>query len=246
MKSSVNPNFLLLSLAIIALFSFSSETCLAQDIQTEQVKFRPGTSSATIEGSISGRETIDYLLNVREGQYMNVSMASANGGVYFNLMEPGEQYAAFHNGSTNGNQYEGTTTKSGDYRIRVYLMRGAQNTTADYRLEMVVDGSGNSGDAKVSGTQYNATGEVPCKQGLGQPTTNCPFGVVRKGNGTADVTITTSDGSTRTIVFEMGKATSYDADQDYGELKASQEGYLYIVESGDERYEIPDAVINGG
>lgn len=132
-----NPNLVLLGLIIF--FSISGTKCLGQDIRTERVAFSPGSSSATIEGSISGRETVDYLLNVREGQNMNVSMASENGGIYFNMMEPGEEYVAIYNGSVMGNQYEGTTAKHGDYRIRVYLMKGARNTTANYRLEIIVD-----------------------------------------------------------------------------------------------------------
>lgn len=129
-----------LGLVLIVFLSLSVTTSFAQDIRTERVSFNPGTSSATVEESISGREIVDYILNVKEGQYMNVSMASDNGGVYFNLMEPGEEYVAFHNGSVKGNQYEGTTAKSGDYRIRVYLMKGARNTSANYRLEMIVNG----------------------------------------------------------------------------------------------------------
>jgi hypothetical protein len=129
-----------LILSAVLLFSgLSTSECWAQDLPTERVAFEKGTSSATVEGSISGRETLDYLLNVREGQYLNISMASQNGGIYFNIMEPGEQYVAIYNGSINGNQFEGKTAKSGDYRIRVYLMKGAQNTTANYRLEMIVD-----------------------------------------------------------------------------------------------------------
>ncbi len=125
--------------AVLLFFSLSTSECWAQDLPTERVAFEKGASSATIEGSISGRETMDYLLNVREGQSINISLTSQNGGIYFNIMEPGEKYVAVYNGSINGNQFEGKTEKSGDYRIRVYLMKGAQNTTADYRLEMIVN-----------------------------------------------------------------------------------------------------------
>ena len=129
-----------LILSALLLFSgISTSECWAQDLPTERVAFERGASSATVEGSISGRETMDYLLNVSEGQYLNISLASQNGGIYFNIMEPGEKYVAVYNGSINGNQFEGKTAKSGDYRIRVYLMKGAQNTTADYRLEMIVN-----------------------------------------------------------------------------------------------------------
>lgn len=238
------PNFL--SLVVIITLSFTTTFTFGQDIKTERVSFNPDENSATLESSITGRETLDYILNVKEGQYMNVSLASKNGGVYFNIMEPGKQYEAFHIGSVKGNQYEGTTMKNGDYRIRVYLMKGVRNTKANYRLEMIVSGSGKSKDAKVLGTNYHATGEIPCKQGYGQPSINCTYGVYRKGNGSAEVTVTTADGSIRKIFFESEKAISYKGNKNYGDFKASREGYLYIIEIGNERYEIPDAVINGG
>lgn len=250
MRLIFKPSSILLVLAGFLLLSTSGEVLNAQEIITKRVTFKKGASSATVEGSIRGRETVDYLLNVNSGQYMNVSLASGNAGVYFNIMEPGEQYVAIYNGSVNGNQFEGTTSKSGDYRIRVYLMGNAQNTGADYRLEMIVSGSGNSGASGsqgMAGTDYNATGMVPCSMGNGAPTSNCDFGVVRKGNGSGYVTITKKDGQTRTIFFENGKATGYDESQaDRAPFRASKDSDLYIIYIGEERYEIPDAVIYGG
>jgi len=224
----------------------------AQDTRTERVSFRPGTSSATIESRITGYESVDYLLNVRAGQYMNVSMATDNSSNYFNILEPGEEYEAIFVGSTSGNQFEGTTAKSGDYTIRVYLMRNAarRGERADYRLEMIVSGSGQSqgsGDAMVPGTNFNATGMLPCSMGNGQPTRDCKFGVVRRGNGDADVQITLSDGSMRFIYFQNGEAVGYDKSQgDLGSFRATNERGLYTVYIGKERYEIPEAVVYGG
>ncbi len=256
MKTTRKSRQIFLILTGLLLLGTSGTKLLAQDIRTERVSFQRGTSSATIESSISGYETIDYLLNVRSGQYMNVSMATNNSSNYFNIMEPGEEYEAIYNASINGNQFEGTTAKSGDYRIRVYLMRNAarRNETANYRLEMIVSGSGNSGssgasanDAKVAGTDFNATGMIPCSMGNGAPTGNCDFGVVRRGNGDADVHITKSNGATRVIYFQDGNAVGYDRSQaDRGEFSASKESDLYIVRIGSERYEIPEAVVFGG
>jgi hypothetical protein len=109
-------------------------------IEKVRVQFDSGATSKTVESSITGRETIDYILNVKEGQPMNISMATQNTSAYFNIMEPGEEYEAIYVGSTSGNQFEGTAAKSGDYTIRVYLMRSAarRGETADYRLEMIV------------------------------------------------------------------------------------------------------------
>lgn len=111
------------------------------EIKKVRIQFDSGANSKTIESSISGRETVDYVLNAQEGQYMNISMATQHGATYFNVMEPGEAYVAIYNGSTSGNQFEGTAAKSGDYTIRVYMMRSAarRGETADYRLEMIVE-----------------------------------------------------------------------------------------------------------
>ncbi len=103
-----------------------------------------------------------------------------------------------------------------------------------------------AGDALVAGTDYHATGTIPCSMGDGQPTGNWPFGVKREGNGSATVTVTKPDGRTRSIFFENGRAIDADVSQaDPGAFSASKQGDLQIVLIGRERYEIPDAVIYG-
>ena len=104
-----------------------------------------------------------------------------------------------------------------------------------------------SHDAKVPGTDYHATTNVPCSMGGGAPTGSCPAGVKRQGGGSAMVTVTKPDGRTRAIFFDRGRATGYDMSQaDRGEFRASKQGDLNIIRIGRERYEIPDAVIFGG
>jgi len=114
------------------------------DIRTERVRFEQGANSAVVEGTIKGYEIVDYLLGARAGQHMNVSLATKHGATYFNILAPGENEVAMFNGSVSENQFEGTLTASGDYRIRVYMMRSAarRNEVAVYRLEMIIDGAG--------------------------------------------------------------------------------------------------------
>ena len=229
------------------------------EIRKERVQFVRGANSAIVESSITGYEIADYVLGAREGQYMNVSMATDNAGNYFNILMPGENEVAMFNGSIGENQYEGIIPKSGDYRVRVYMMRSAarRNEIANYRLEMIIteagDSSANSSeniydnDALVEGTNFNATGNIPCAMTTSQPTGSCFFGVTREGNGSGIVTITKLDGRTRAIFFENGKATGYDMNQaDPGEFSVEKQGDLSLVRIGEERYEIPDAVIFGG
>jgi hypothetical protein len=173
---------------------------------------------------------------------------------YFNLLAPGQTEVAFFNGSINGNQFEGSLPANGEYRIRVYMIRSAarRNEVADYRLEIAIAAAGPAaaapaGDAKVAGTGYHATGNVPCAMGGGQPTGSCPFGVMRKGQGSGMVTVTRPDGRQRVIFFEQGRATGYDQSQaDKGAFGATRQGDTTTVRIGEERYEIPDAVIQGG
>jgi len=102
-------------------------------------------------------------------------------------------------------------------------------------------------DAKVPGTNYHATTEIPCSMGGGAPTTSCFAGVERQGGGSGMVTVTKPDGRTRTIYFEKGRATGYDQSQaDPGKFSASRKGDTTIVHIGQERYEIFDAMLFGG
>ena len=217
------------------------------DLRQQRVQFDSGASSAVVEDSISGYETIDYVLNALKGQYMNVSMATDNNANYFNILAPGENDVAMFNGSMGENQYEGILPESGDYKIRVYMMRSAarRNEVANYRLETIITNV--EGDALVEGTNYNATGNIPCAMAAGEPTRSCPFGVTREGNGNGIVTITKPDEDTRAIFFENGNATGYDmSEADSGDFTVDKEGDLNIIRIGQERYEIPEAVIFGG
>jgi hypothetical protein len=118
-----------------------SATAVASDIHTERVQFAKGANSATIEGRIQGYKSVDYVLGAKQGQSMNVSMGTDNGANYFNIIAPGKENEAMFVGSSSGNQFEGTLPASGDYKVRVYLMRSAarRDEIANYRLEMIID-----------------------------------------------------------------------------------------------------------
>ncbi len=229
------------------------------EIRVERVHLERGQEAANVEGTIRGDQIVDYVLAARRGQPARISMTSDNDANYFNILAPGESEVAMFNGSMAENQYKGTLPATGDYKIRVYLVRGAarRNEVAKYRVQMILPvggetkptsgGGAPASDALVPGTSYHATGSIPCGMGGGQPTGRCPFGVVREGKGAGVVTVTKPDGRSRAISFENGKPTGCDASQaDPGEFRASREGDLNIVRIGQERYEIPDAVIWGG
>jgi len=95
---------------------------------------------------------------------------------------------------------------------------------------------------------FDAEGGIPCAQYPGQPMTECNFGVARTGGGYASVVITKPDGRTRAIFFRMGKPIGADTSEadGYPEFRATKENDLHLIRIGNERYEIPDAVVLGG
>lgn len=95
--------------------------------------------------------------------------------------------------------------------------------------------------------KFDATGNIPCAQYLGQPMGRCEFGVARAGGGFATVVIKKPDGLTRAIFFRIGKPIGADTSEaDPGKFSATREGDLNFIRIGNERYEIPDAVVLGG
>lgn len=231
--------------------------------RTERVQFNAGESETTIRDSLTGPAGVDYIVNAAEGQTLSVDLSAA-GTAYFNVLHPMSEQAIFVGSREVDPAFEQMLEQTGDYRIRVYLMGGDRDEgqTVDYRLRIAVTGerttpapvatepsppaSAMSTDAMVAGTNFHATGEIVCVDENGEA--SCPFGVVRHGNGTADVTITRPDGRPRTIFFEGGKAVAADIAEADGDVEfaVERQGDMSIVTIGDQRYEVFDAIVFGG
>jgi len=111
----------------------------AEDIRKVPVHFKKGTSQASIQGHIKGRETIDYVLRAREGQTMTVNLKTSHPGGYFNVLPPESNEAIFI-GQVAGPHFKGKLPKDGDYTVRVYLIPAAarRNESAKYALTVKV------------------------------------------------------------------------------------------------------------
>lgn len=221
----------------------------AADVRTARVAFARGKSSSTIHDRLKGDESVNYELGAAAGQTMVVSLTSASTAAYFNVFAPGKvpgRDEAMFIGSTGGNRFEGALPVAGTYTIQVYLYRSAarRNEAATYTLDVAITGaSPAAADAKVAGTGFHATGEIPCATAAAQPMRSCRFGVVRQGNGRASVTVYLPGGGERTLQFAGDTATT----DGTGAVTVEKVGDLYKVKIGsDERFEIPDAVIVGG
>ena len=233
---------------LLMIFFFVGTHTFAQtDIEEKVIHFQPGTSSATIEGLITGYQIIDYLLTAQMGQVMRVDMETKHLANYYNVLFEDDP-TALHNSSINGNEWTGVLPKDGTYRIRVYLMRSAarRGEKANYTVNVSITGQRmEQGDALVPGTHYHATGTVPCSVGTDpMGSTQCEFGVVRLAHGNAEVHIATPGGPDRVLIFVGDNVRCENPEL---EVKASRSGDEWMVTINDfEHFRIPDAVIYGG
>ncbi|MGL4489618.1 MAG: SH3 domain-containing protein [Rhizobiaceae bacterium] len=99
-------------------------------------------------------------------------------------------------------------------------------------------------DALVPATKFNATGEIDCTV-AGSRVSSCPFGVVRRGQDEATVFITLPNNEKRVLEFDQGRVRSMSAVSGFSFRQEGDE-YFINVNRGQERFSIPDAVINGG
>jgi len=94
-----------------------------------------------------------------------------------------------------------------------------------------------------NGTPFDATGRVACEPVASGSPRECVFGVIRQGPGNAGVWIAIGNGVERHILFEAGAPVTTNTD---AELTFDKIADLYRIAIGEERYDIPEAVVYGG
>ena len=126
-------------IAAVCLGLASTPAWAADGIRETAVQFAKGKSAVTLKDRIKGDESVDYRLGAAAGQTMTVTLKPSNRSTYFNVTAPGEDSAIFI-GSSEGNKFSGRLPKSGDYVVRVYLMRNAarRNETSSYSIEFKI------------------------------------------------------------------------------------------------------------
>jgi hypothetical protein len=219
----------------------------------ERVTFAKGASAATVKGTLKGGDDVDYLVRAAAGQTLEVKLQGTNAQNDFNVLPPGSaNVAMFVSSMTGERSWSGMLPADGDYAIRVYLNRPAarRNESSKYTLTVAVTGKplpplSAARDAKVAGTAYHATAKVPCTLPYQPDVKSCDAGVVRRGNdGTATFEAIGSMGVQRRILFVQGKPVAADT---MDPVTATRQGDVTVVKiSDDERYDIPDALLNGG
>lgn len=129
----------------------------------------------------------------------------------------------------------------------------ADSPAASNEISEVAEQVDEADDAKVAGTTYNATAQVPCGGYRKHADGMCEAGVVRNKDKTATVTVTYPGGAdSRTIFFDAtGKPFGADLAEADGSAQYKLETKrkapdVTVITIGPEHYEINDAFVMGG
>lgn len=126
----------ILAASIVSLGLGAGAATIAQEAHT--VHFARGTTGASIKGTITGDDYIDYRLSASSGQEMVVYL---EGTPYFNVLAPGSHGEAVFIGSNEGSEFGGTLSLSGTYTIRIYQLGAAEDEghANRFTLEVAID-----------------------------------------------------------------------------------------------------------
>jgi hypothetical protein len=237
-------------LSVAAMFAAAAEAPVDPNRRDETVTLDNGEISRTFQGTLRGREYIDFQIAAGAGQRLGVTLKRGNAMNYFKNMAPGANEALLI-GSTSGHQARRILAADGVYTIRLYLMRAAarRNEHSDYELNIALDGKSllplsPTKDALVLGTPYHATATISCQRGEALPA-RCDANVICRGQGgTGTVVVVWPGGFKRNLLFVKLQPMASDSRE---AMTYTREGDVTAVSLGKgERFEIPDALVAGG
>ncbi|MDQ6785745.1 MAG: hypothetical protein M3033_02845 [Acidobacteriota bacterium] len=122
-----------LSILFVLVFSSAAFTQFKQ-----RVHFAKGSSSATVKGIVRGYGYTNYIIGARSGQEISVNLSAANTFAVFTVFLPNGDNLE---GATEQNEFSGELPESGDYVVRVYMMRSEarrKNSNAAYALKISI------------------------------------------------------------------------------------------------------------
>jgi hypothetical protein len=132
-------NTLKQSLSIALLCAVSAGLAFAQrggKAEPNRIEFKPGATSATVNGTVRGSEEAEYTLAVRKGQRLVVKLTSVpTKSSVFQILGPDNDTLGLEYDANF--QYSGIAPKTGDYFISVRRPKEAKGSSR-YKLTVTV------------------------------------------------------------------------------------------------------------
>jgi hypothetical protein len=153
MKLSSMKSLAIAACMLPASFGLVAGQAIAAD-RNETVRFAAGASSASLSGSLTGYDSVNYRLGPSAGQTMQVLLSPSHASCYFNVLPPGSDRAIFI-GSTTGNEFAARLRQDGNYTVQVYQMRNAARRGTTCRYDISFEITGGNQAAMVPGDEMD-------------------------------------------------------------------------------------------
>ncbi|WP_299592062.1 hypothetical protein [uncultured Microbulbifer sp.] len=103
----------------------------------------PHSRSARVTATIHGQQAIEYLIDARTGQSLELNVHSNHTQVGYHITAPAAP-RALHKGHGQRSHFSVTLPRDGTYRVLVYLLKGAaaNGDTADFALNIRLQNPG--------------------------------------------------------------------------------------------------------
>ncbi len=80
------------------------------------------SGEVTEKGKITGEEFADYAISAEVGQSLSIVLEANSKNCHFNLIAPSSP-SPIYNSTITGDRYRANVRESGDYVVRVYIVR---------------------------------------------------------------------------------------------------------------------------
>jgi hypothetical protein len=128
-------------LVVLAMLFAFPAALHGQSIQRD-LRFPGEAAQAVINGSIAGRQQIDYGFDARRGQTVSIRFQPSNPAAFFNLIAPSGRQLYLGEAQDNPGRFTGRLAESGEYAIRVYLRRDVARRGETSRFKLTVSLTG--------------------------------------------------------------------------------------------------------
>jgi hypothetical protein len=138
--------YVLAAVAVAVFAVLAAEPGAAQtqeNVRTIPVEFPPGETTATLEGHVTGPDSVVYGIAAAESQSIDVTLDSDSPDIFFDVLGPGDTGHMVFSGARQGKHFQGTLAAAGDYSVRVLLSRTAarKNGDASFTLHVSLPGA---------------------------------------------------------------------------------------------------------
>jgi xanthosine utilization system XapX-like protein len=219
----------------------------AQAPKQVPVNFRPGKSSAVLVGRLVGDQAIDYVLTVKAGQKVSVTLTKAKSSAGYLVIDAGTGNG-MADSNLAGTRANVVAVTDGKVKVRLFMVRAAarRGESSPFSLTISVTGKALApvkGDALVKGTNFHATAEAQMDHYLFKDMKTCKVGVIRRGENATGTLEFSFNGQKRRVLIVAGKAVSADSTE---KVSSSKEGETFVIKIGaSETYKVNELLLMG-